>query len=302
MEMFTGKIHDKDIGFKVEEGFKDPEGNLFYRTDAPENDVVIKMRDVGTKVQAYYKAHGKYPEGAELAKVAKIEYKNPFVGGPEVITTNSIKWPKDMNAKQIFLLSPYDLKLESGSTWDGESSNRAGEISALSSHTTNPTASVCFVHGRDRHGELLKRADGKVLLLMYKNGLDVTPIATLLVIKDNNLVPLRVTSDSIPPNILTSAVSYLIMLGFLISTIFFAVKHLIRLRTKGFASKPSLMRPIASGWSFLMFILCLIPKFAPDNISDIVRLWVTPAVFVLGLIGMFVYMVVTKPKPRKPGT
>ena len=309
MEMFSGKIRDKDIGFLVEEGYKDPDGNLLYRLDAPENDVVISMRDVGAKVQAYYKSHGKYPEGADLAKAAKITYKNPFVGGPETVTTHSIKWPKNLNAKQIFLMSPFDINLENGGAWEGESGNQRGEISALSSHTVSPAASVCYVHGRDRHGEFLKRSDGKVLLLVYKNGLDVTPVAALPVVKDKTVVPLRVTSNPIAPNFLTIILGYLVILGLFVGTIFLAIKSVARWRKKGYATRPPIILPFATCWTFVLFLLCLTPKFAPDiplpvvnkSVAEMATMATLP-VFMLGIVFMLVYMQVTKPKPRKPGT
>jgi hypothetical protein len=298
-------VKEKDFGFVVSdggvvEGFRDPEGTFYYRPDAPEvKTVVVKMREAAAKLQTYYKAHGKYPENADLAKAEKIDYKNPFVGGPDTITTHSIKWPSDLNAKQIFVMSPFDNNLENGATWDGESGKAAGEISVLTTHIDKaPAASVGYIHARNRHGELIKRSDGKTYIYIFKNGLDVTPVATLPVIKDKTIIPLRVTKDAICPSVPLIILNWLMIAGFYLGAVFFVVKYMLRLRAKGYASGPSLILPFAAGWSFFMGLLTLAPKFAPPPYSDYLRMALLPA-FMLGLVLMLVYLQFSKPKKKK---
>ncbi|CAN5654180.1 hypothetical protein BH10CYA1_BH10CYA1_15240 [soil metagenome] len=297
MEVISGQVGGDNFIYEVPQGIKDGSGFIFYDPHAPELSVTAKMHELGTRAQAYYKAKGKYPDGKEIEKLAKsVTYKNPFGEGVDSVTANSIAWPPNLDASQIFIKSRFDTSLEEGTPWEGEPQGKPGQISAASSSTKQPDASVFYVHGRDRSGNLITRADGKVFILIFKNGIEVTPGAADFKNEKPTPTPIQMrlskTNNSI--NILTILLSYIPMILFaVLSVIFLGMANNDTDRSRSW----SLPR-FGLIWSPSMVLLTGLAKFLPSPFSTIF-LVLSIVAFIGGLAWLVLKFVKTSPKKSK---
>ncbi|MBS1956543.1 MAG: hypothetical protein JST89_20310 [Cyanobacteria bacterium SZAS-4] len=297
MEVITGTVGGDNFVYEVPQGIKDASGFIYYDPHAPELSVTAKMRELGSKAQAFYKANGKYPEGKDLEKLVKsLTYKNPFGDGADSVTANSIAWPASIDASQIFIKSKFDTSLEDGTAWEGEPPAKPGQISAAASSTKQPDATLFCVHGRDRTGGLITRADGKVLVLIYKNGIDVTPGAADLKNEKPSPAPvqMRLSKSNNAINILTILLSYIPMIVFgILSVVFLSMVNKGPDRSKGF-SVPT----FGIIWAPLMVLLTGLAKFLPSPFSTVCL--VLSGLACVGGLGWIGYkMAKTAPKKSK---
>jgi tetratricopeptide (TPR) repeat protein len=298
LEVLSAKVDGSNFVYEVPQGIKDADGFVYFDLHAPENMISAKMSDLGRKAQAYYKAKGKYPDGKELEKLVKsLPYKNPFGGDPDSITARGITWPIHLDGKQIFIKSEFDIGLEDGDGWAGEAGGKAGQISAASSNQKQPDASVFYVHGRDRHGSFLRRADGKVLLLIYKNGIDMTPSAADLKNEKSSEkpLPLRVTKVTNPVSTMTVLATYLPIVACLIASLLFLILFIQR---KDKASQGYSIEPFGLIWAPLMVILTGCTKLATAPYSSYFQI-ASIVVFVGGLAWLGFQAQKSKPKTKK---
>ncbi|MFN8552223.1 MAG: tetratricopeptide repeat protein [Candidatus Obscuribacterales bacterium] len=176
LEVISGQVNGDNFIYEIPQGIKDGSGAIFFEPHASELTVTAKMHELGNKAQTYFKSKGKYPDGKDLQALAKsVDYKNPFTQTADSISAAGIAWPPSLDATQLLMKSSFDTSMENGDLWEGEAAPKPGLISAASASQKQPDASVFYIHGRDRDGKLITRADGKVYVLIYKNGIDVTP-------------------------------------------------------------------------------------------------------------------------------
>ncbi len=298
LDVLSAKVNSSNFVYEIPQGIKDADGFVYFDLHAPENVTCAKMLELGNKAQAYYKAKGKYPDGKELEKIVKsLPYKNPFGGLANSITASSITWPAKLDGQQVFIKSKFDTSLEDGGGWEGEPGAKAGQISAASSNQKQPVASVFYVHGRDRDGSFLSRADGKVLLLIYKNGIDVTPAAAdLKNEKPSDIaLPMRVTKASNPVSPLTVLATYLPIVGFLITSFVF---FMLFTKSKDKASQRSSIELFGVIWAPLMVILTGCTKLAATPYSSYFQI-ASIVVFIGGLAWLGYQTQKTKQKTKK---
>jgi tetratricopeptide (TPR) repeat protein len=297
VEVISGQVGGDNFIYEIPQGIRDGSGFIYYDLHAPENTISAKMRELGNKAQTFYKAKGKYPEGKELDKVTKsLTYKNPFGDASDSVTANSIGWPANLDATQVFVKSRFDTSLEDGLQWEGEPKGKPGQISAAASSQKQPDASVFYVHGRDRDGALLTRADGKVLVLIYKNGIEVTPAAADLRNEKPapNPVPLRVTKSSVAVNVLSVLLSYLpIALFIVLSMVFLSMSNKGVGKTKGVS-----LATFGIIWAPLMVLMTGLTKFSPPTYFQYCLI-ASIIVFFGGLGWLGFQFLKTQPKKKK---
>ncbi len=298
LDVLSANVNSSNFVYEIPQGIKDADGLVYFDLHAPENVTCAKMLELGNKAQAYYKAKGKYPDGKELEKIVKaLPYKNPFGGLANSITASSITWPANLDGQQVFIKSKFDTSLEDGGGWEGEPGAKAGQISAASSTQKQPVASVFYVHGRDRDGSFLSRADGKVLLLIYKNGIDVTPAAAdLKNEKPSDIaLPMRVTKASNPVSSLTVLATYLPIIGFLITSLVFFMQF-TKSKDKSFKRYSNELFGVI--WAPLMVILTGCTKLAATPYSSYFQI-ASIVVFIGGLAWLGYQTQKSKQKTKK---
>ncbi|HEY9682238.1 MAG TPA: hypothetical protein V6C89_16325 [Drouetiella sp.] len=296
IEVISGQVNGDNFIYEIPQGIKDGSGYIFYEPKAPELSVLAKMRELGSKAQAFYKAKGKYPDAKDLDALGKsIAYKNPFADGVESVTVNSIAWPPSLDATQLLMKSRFDTGMENGDLWEGEPAAKPGQISAASSSQKQPDASVMYIHGRDRDGKLITRADGKVLVLIYKNGIDVSPGAADLKNEKPGPTPtpMRLSRKDGSITALTILLSYIPIAIFLVLALVFLI-----MLNKGTGKIGAFSVPtFGIIWSPLMVLLTGLAKFVPAAYST--TCLVAAGVVFVGGAGWLLFNIM-KNQPRKP--
>jgi tetratricopeptide (TPR) repeat protein len=296
IEVISGQVNGDNFIYEIPQGIRDGGGYVFYEPKAAELSVVAKMHELGNKAQAFFKSKNKYPESKDLENIAKsIAYKNPFAEGAESVTANSIAWPPSLDATQIMMKSRFDTGMENGELWEGEPAAKPGQISAASASQKQPDASVLYIHGRDRDGKLITRADGKVLVLIYKNGIDVTPGAADLRNEKPGPTPtpMRLSKKDGSITALTILLSYIpIAIFFALSLVFLVMLNKGTGRVGGFS-----IPTFGIIWSPIMVLLTGLAKFVPAAYST-ACLAIAGVVFVGGA-GWLLFNIL-KNQPKKP--
>ena len=280
IDVLLGKITLKNFVQEIPQGLRDQNGVIYFKADAPEQQTIEIMRELGSKANQYYSEHKRYPDGEALAELAKIAYKNPF--GSENVVAHEIAWPADLEKGNMFSSSKFESGLENGNGWTGETP-KPGEISAASA-TAERKTSIFLIHAWDRDGNFLRRADGKVFLLVLKNGKDVSPTAELSGTPSDQMPALRVAT--VVPDIPSVFKSYLPIGVFLVLSMAFALTWLKRSMEHDYGSSPV---PFGCGWAVSLLCLSLASKLAVPPISEYATTGVS-AWFVLGLVILAVLM------------
>ncbi|MBS2000192.1 MAG: hypothetical protein JST44_01720 [Cyanobacteria bacterium SZAS LIN-5] len=295
IEVISGQVNGDNFIYEIPQGIKDGSGAIFFEPHASELTVTAKMHELGNKAQAYFKSKGKYPDGKDLAALAKsVDYKNPFTQTADSISAAGIAWPPSLDATQLLMKSSFDTGMENGDLWEGEAAPKPGLISAASASQKQPDASVFYIHGRDRDGKLITRADGKVYVLIYKNGIDVTPGAADFKNEKPGPgpAPMRLSKKDGSITAITIILSYLPVVFFLILALVF-----LAMLNKGSGRIGRFSVPtFGVMWSPVMVLLTGLAKFVPAPYS-MICVGLAAVVFVGGL-GWLAFNIL-KNKPKK---
>lgn len=154
---------------------------------------------------------------------------------------------------------------------------------------------MLYIHGRDRDGKLITRADGKVLVLIYKNGIDVTPGAADLRNEKPGPTPtpMRLSKKDGSITALTILLSYIpIAIFFALSLVFLVMLNKGTGRVGGFS-----IPTFGIIWSPIMVLLTGLAKFVPAAYST-ACLAVAGVIFVGG--ASWLLFNILKNQPKKP--
>ncbi len=158
---------DKERWFTQQDnGFRDSDGVIFYRSDAPELAIVHQMNEVMRTANQYYKEKESYPKHIKNISEDSFRYLNPF--------NREMDFPSIRTVRLEGKKSPTTIKffqgLKRGGKWPDELELRAGSIECCRILYGQSQDQEFVMHGCDRNGKLLTGADGQVFLLSGYKG------------------------------------------------------------------------------------------------------------------------------------